>query len=73
MHKQYKHIAQHAVRSNSFCMKSDCINYFEDTCSLCYISRIDDIKIYPFNLNSESELVENRCQYYSKGTNVLYL
>lgn len=70
--KKCKKGEQIATLENNFCMKSDCIHYFEDNCSLSYTRGNERLMIYPLNLENETEEVERECRYYRKGLCYLY-
>lgn len=53
---------------NGFCIKSDCKNYYEDGCILCY--QEDNYKgkhIYPYDTENNSYDVEQKCKFYEVG------
>lgn len=62
-----------ATLKNGFCMQSDCMNWFEDMCSLCYTCNNKYLKIYPFNLENAGDDIKSKCDHYKKGINEMYL
>lgn len=59
-----------AVFKNSFCMDSDCIHYFEDSCMLC----LQDTKdlIFPDSTAFLKKRDSKLCKQFKNGSNLAY-
>lgn len=54
-----------------FCMKSDCINYWEDNCVLCFNEdKFRGKKIYPYNLDNSLKDVEKIVSFKRRETDI---
>lgn len=63
-----------ATFGNSFCMDSNCINYFEDMCILCMTETGEEIEPYNIEyINKNGRGSSKDCKSFKRGSNLMYV